>query len=109
MLVLVGTALAATAACAELLTQSAPAPMVPPIKEVPPAVSQRQKAEAPILRCWQEGRLVVEQERVTLADVPAGAYVLRKKDRKGAPIYVFDLKNGLCIVSTEAVAIEPSR
>jgi hypothetical protein len=100
----------ATAVAAELVVkESQAAPIVPPLKDVPPAVSQRQSAQAPILRCWQNGRLVIERDHVTLAEPPPGAYVLRKNDRKGAPIYVFDLQNGLCIVSNESVAVEPSR
>ncbi len=103
------SSLAIPVAIVLVVKESQAAPIVPPLKDVPPAVSQRQSAQAPILRCWQNGRLVIERDHVTLAEPPPGAYVLRKNDRKGAPIYVFDLQNGLCIVSNESVAVEPSR
>jgi hypothetical protein len=83
--------------------------IVPPRDDLPPAVSQRQTTEAPTLRCWQEGRLVMEQAGVNLAEKPPGALVFRKKDRNGAPVYVFDMKNGLCVLSHEAFATEPVR
>lgn len=85
------------------------ATVVPPRDDIPPGVSQRQSSELPTLRCWQEGRLIVEQPGVNLAEKPAGAYVFRKKDRNGAPMVVFDLKNGLCVLSHEAFATEPPR
>ena len=108
-IVLLAFSLGSASGGAEVITKAQAAPIVPPLQDVPPAVSQRQTPEAPILRCWQEGRLIVEQDRVSLAQVPPGAYLLRKKDRKGTPIYVFDLANGLCVMSTEGVPVEPER
>ncbi len=106
MLALAGAAIAVDV----VRTQGAPGTsLIPPREDVPPAVSQRQASDARTLRCWQEGRLVLEQNGVSLAEQPAGAYVFRKKDRNGGPMYLFDMKNALCILSVEGVAVEPVR
>lgn len=87
-----------------------PGPAIsPPREDLPAAVNQRQATEAPTLRCWQEGRLVLEQPGVSLAEVPAGAHVLRRNGRNGQPVYLFDMKHGLCVLSHEAVAPETIR
>jgi len=83
--------------------------ITPPRDDLPAAVSQRQGAEAPTLRCWQEGRLVLEQAGVSLAEVPPGAHVLRRNGRNGQPVYLFDMKHGLCVLSHEPVAPESIR
>lgn len=110
---LLAFALAASVGAAEVVVApSSPAakPSIsPPRADLPNAVSQRQATEMPTLRCWQEGRLVMEQSGVNLAEAPAGAHVFRRKDRNGQPLYLFDMKHGLCVLSHEAVAAEPSR
>lgn len=111
-------ALAAFPACAELVaTPAKPAatarpagPAIsPPRSDLPPPVSQRQGNEAPTLRCWQEGRLVFEQAGVSFAEAPAGAHVLRREGRNGQPVYVFDMKHGLCVLSTEPAPVPQPR
>jgi len=87
-----------------------PGPSIsPPREDLPAAVNQRQAAEAPTLRCWQEGRLVLEQPGVSFAEAPAGAHVLRRNGRNGQPVYLFDMKHGLCVLSHEPVAPEAIR
>lgn len=87
-----------------------PGPAIsPPRADLPAAVNQRQSAETPTLRCWQEGRLVLEQGGVSYAEAPAGAHVFRRNGRHGQPVYVFDMKQGLCVLSHEAVGAEPPK
>lgn len=101
------------AGAAEVVVEPAPLPskpsIMPPREDLPAAVSQRPTGEAPTLRCWQEGRLVMEQAGITLDAAPPGAHVFRRKDRNGQQLYLFDMKNGLCVLSHEATAIEPAR
>ncbi len=80
--------------------------VVPPREGMPAPVSQRKAVELPTLRCWQEGRLVLEQGGVQLAESPPGAIVLRRKGRDGETLRVFDMKNGLCMLSQEQAAID---
>ena len=81
----------------------------PPRADLPAAVNQRQSADTPTLRCWQEGRLVLEQGGVSFVEAPAGAHVFRRNGRNGQPVYLFDMKYGLCVLSHEAVGVEPSK
>lgn len=102
-------ALAAPALAADVVPAPSKTTIAPPRDDLPAAVSQRQSADSPTLRCWQEGRLVLEQGGVTYSESPAGAHAFRRKDRNGAMVYLFDMKNGLCVLSNEATAIEPQR
>ncbi len=81
----------------------------PPRDDLPAAVNQRPGTEAPTLRCWQEGRLVLEQAGVSFAAAPDGAHVFRRNGRNGQPVYLFDMKHGLCVLSHEAVAVAPTK
>lgn len=83
--------------------------IAPPREDLPPAVGQRANNETPTLRCWQEGRLVLEQPGLTLAEQPPGAYVFRRRDSRGRPVVLFDMKHGLCVLSHEAVPPESLR
>ena len=102
--------LAAGPALAEVVTQPEVAParptISPPRADLPPAVSQRQASDLPTLRCWQEGRLVLEQAGVSVAEAPAGAHVFRRNGRNGQPVYLFDMKHGLCVLSHEPVSAD---
>jgi hypothetical protein len=53
---------------------------------------------SPILRCWQDGRLVVDQAVRALPKTTANVFTIQDRDT-GNDIYTFDLKNALCIVS----------
>jgi hypothetical protein len=95
-------------AAAEIVQGQAKAPagpaISPPREDLPAAVNQRTGTEAPTLRCWQEGRLVLEQGGVNFAEAPAGAHVFRRTGRNGQPVYLFDMKHGLCVLSHEPVS-----
>lgn len=81
--------------------------VAPPAEGAPPAFNRKAPPEQPVLRCWQYGRLVFEKAGVRPAEIPLGAQVFRRGDRDDQPIYVFDMTNGMCVVSHEAVAAEP--
>lgn len=53
---------------------------------------------SPTLRCWQEGRLVVDQAVKALPKTTSNVFTIQDRDT-GHDIYTFDLKNALCIVS----------
>ncbi len=62
-----------------------------------PAVSATvPRQRRPVLRCWQEGRLVFEGAGVTPSAQGQAAIELR--NATGTALQVFDLKNGLCLV-----------
>jgi hypothetical protein len=61
---------------------SAPAP------STPPAPRYR-------LRCWQEGRLVIEEHGIEL---PAGSVRLRATDAHRQPLTVIETRNATCLV-----------
>ena len=109
-LALAALLVAAGPAVAEVVTQPQAAPakptISPPRADLPPAVSQRQANDLPTLRCWQEGRLVLEQAGVSFAEAPAGAHVFRRNGRNGQPVYLFDMKHGLCVLSHEPVSAD---
>lgn len=50
----------------------------------------------PVLRCWQEGRLVFEGSGVLPSTQGQAAIELRNAG--GTALQVFDLKNGLCLL-----------
>ena len=50
----------------------------------------------PVLRCWQEGRLVFEGSGVLPSAQGQAAIELR--NAAGTALQVFDLKNGLCLL-----------
>jgi hypothetical protein len=50
----------------------------------------------PVLRCWQEGRLVYEGAGVVPSSQGVAAIELR--NASGTAVQVFDLKNGLCLL-----------
>ncbi len=55
------------------------------------------------LRCWQQGRLLFEENGVQLpADASAAGLRLRGTDRHGAPVYVTDSQNATCLIRREA-------
>jgi hypothetical protein len=57
------------------------------------------------IRCWQEGRLLFEENRVTLpADAAQYGIRMAGTDRRNKPIYVADTRNATCLIrsATEA-------
>jgi hypothetical protein len=56
------------------------------------------------LRCWQEGRLVIEEHGIEL---PAGSVRLRATDAHRQPLTVIETRNATCLV--RAMPAEPGR
>lgn len=52
----------------------------------------------PILRCWQEGKLVFEGSGMTPANQSSVSVELRSAARGGVAVQMFDLKSGLCML-----------
>lgn len=80
--------------------------VAPPRDGAPPTFNHKQVTEQPTLRCWQYGRLVFEKAGVRPAEIPAGAQVFRRSDNDDRPVYVYDMANGMCVVSYESGAAE---
>ncbi|HEX6361347.1 MAG TPA: hypothetical protein VFZ93_00205 [Albitalea sp.] len=68
-----------------------------------PAPSMGERARPPgggyQIRCWQHGRLLFEENRITVP-LDSPSYVLRMAgtDRHGRPLYVADTQNATCLV-----------
>jgi hypothetical protein len=61
------------------------------------------------VRCWQKGRLILDESGVALPkDLVAGAVRLRAKDRQQRPLYMIETANATCFVKpVEALAAPP--
>jgi hypothetical protein len=57
------------------------------------------------LRCWQQGRLVIEENSIEL--LPASSVRLRATDAHRQPITVIETQNATCLV--RAMPTEPGR
>lgn len=54
---------------------------------------------APVqVRCWQEGRLLFEENGVTLPDPAHYTTVVAGTDRQGRPMYVAETRNATCLI-----------
>lgn len=71
-------------------TAAAPAPKDAAVSATVP------RQRRPVLRCWQEGRLVFEGAGVQPSAQGQAAIELR--NAAGTALQVFDLKNGLCLL-----------
>ena len=49
------------------------------------------------LRCWQDGRLLFEENHVALPD-PSQSLRMSGTDRRGRPMYVTETRNATCLV-----------
>lgn len=95
---------------AALLWQSFPAvslaslettPDVPPatVQAAPRPLSAAKTAGGYQVRCWQHGRLLFEENNVTLpADGSRYALKLSGSDGNGRPLYVAETQNATCLV-----------
>ena len=63
------------------------------------AASAKPKMPKYQVRCWQEGRLVLEENDVHFPnDLVTNGLKLRGVDRQNRPIYLADTRNATCIV-----------
>lgn len=70
----------------------------------PPATPKVAKAHGGYqIRCWQEGRLLFEENHVALpADSTRYAVRMSGTDRNGKPIYVAETTNATCLIRSTA-------
>lgn len=70
----------------------------PPVAQKAPRASSR---TGPVLRCWQYGRLILEESGVGLPAVAKGAQSLAFPRQGGGreSVYVFDLNQGMCTLT----------
>jgi hypothetical protein len=64
--------------------------LVPPVAGVQPPIP------SPVLKCWQDGRLIVETRIQELPAHAASVYAMRDGN-SGAAIYAFDLQRAFCL------------
>ncbi len=59
-----------------------------------------------VLRCWQEGRLILEEQHVSAPPaLEAGATRLQLQDRNRQSLYIAETRNATCLVR----AVPPAR
>jgi hypothetical protein len=87
-------AVAAAAALALLLPPAAQAGITPFEAAEPLKVQGHYQ-----IRCWQQGRLLFEENHITLpADAAKYGIKMNGTDRNGRPIYVADTANATCLI-----------
>jgi hypothetical protein len=60
------------------------------------------------VRCWQHGRLVLEENNLEApTESPAYAISFNALDRNRTPLYLVDIKSGLCLIKN--TEFEPNR
>jgi hypothetical protein len=55
------------------------------------------------IRCWQDGRLLFEENGISLPDGAQYPTVITGADRQGRPVYVAETRNATCLIR-QAVA-----
>lgn len=61
------------------------------------------------IRCWQEGRLLFEENHVALpTDSTRYAVRMSGTDRNGKPIYVAETTNATCLIRSSSTAESPA-
>ena len=59
-----------------------------------------------VLRCWQDGRLILEEQHVSAPTaLDTGTTKLQLQDRNRQPLYVAETRNATCLVR----AVPPAR
>ena len=54
------------------------------------------------LRCWQEGRLILQERVLKMPKTGSSQSNLRLQDRHGRPIRVHETRNAICLTKTVA-------
>ena len=65
-------------------------------KLVPPVAGAQPPIPGPVLKCWQDGRLIVETRIQALPAHAASVYSMRDGN-SGSAIYAFDLQRAFCL------------
>ena len=50
------------------------------------------------IRCWQDGRLLFEENGVNLPDTAQYPTLIAGADRQGRPVYVAETRNATCLI-----------
>ena len=68
------------------------------------APRQSGRGAGPTLRCWQYGRLVLEESGVALPSAEKGMkpLVFPRQEGRADSVYVFDLNQGMCTITGTA-------
>ncbi|MEO8806560.1 MAG: hypothetical protein ABI433_10775 [Burkholderiaceae bacterium] len=68
-----------------------------------PAPKAEQRATGPWqIRCWQDGRLLFEENGVSLPDSAQYPTLIAGADRQGWPVYVAETRNATCLMRQTA-------
>jgi hypothetical protein len=67
------------------------------LSEIDVLTSQRSNARY-VLRCWQEGRLIVQRELARLPKQAQSAQAVELEDASMSSMQLFDLNNATCLV-----------
>ncbi len=102
---------------AAIVLASAPAAAISGVREATadklraegPAADRRPASSGYLLRCWQYGRLILEEQHLSTPDGDdMKAARLRLTDRANKPIYLADTANATCLVRPSAAERERS-
>ena len=55
------------------------------------------------IRCWQDGRLLFEENGISLPDAAQYPAVIAGADRLGRPVYVAETRNATCLIRQAVV------
>ncbi len=67
------------------------------------AASRKPALSGYVLRCWQEGRLIVEENHVSLPPgIDLNAAKLKVLDSNDLPVFITETKNATCLVRARA-------
>lgn len=64
----------------------------------PPARPAPRPAALVQIRCWQDGRLLFEENNVKLSDASSYGAVITGTDRDGRPVYLAETRNATCLI-----------
>ena len=54
------------------------------------------------IRCWQDGRLLFEENGVSLPDTSQYPTLIAGADRQGRPVYLAETRNATCLIRPAA-------
>jgi hypothetical protein len=75
-------------------------------KSKPPAAAEAPTPSGYVLRCWQDGQLILEEQHVSAPPAfEASTTKLQLQDRNRQPLYIAETRNATCLVR----AVPPPR
>jgi hypothetical protein len=71
---------------------------------VPSSPKPAERATGPWqIRCWQDGRLLFEENGVSLPDNAVYPTLITAADRQGRPVFVAETRNATCLIRPAVV------